>query len=599
MSSNIDMTEVNSHLDEIARMYTNETLFRRMKVLFGGIKAPRQSKEYKAAMIEVQRLSAPVAAIMLPAIAVGLLVVMSSGASVEDRIIETTVLEAEEFKELDKVKDFEKPEEQMEDVNIDIPVNSPNVNVQTDAPDQPMSPQPQAFDAVMTVKSPVILKNIYGSTRNTGTRGAQLAKFGGDRMTEDAVLRALRWLKKNQQPNGSWKAQPIAMTGLAILTFLAHGEKPGESAEFGPTVQKALEFLLKSQRADGKFNGMDGNEYAHPIATYALCEAYGMTLNPNVKAAAERAIVPIIKGQLPAGGWEYKMSLEGVRKEKKKDKNGKEYEELLPPQNDTSFMGWCAQALKAAKLAKIHADGLEKAIKLAVRGFKRNSSPDGGFGYTSPGKGGLTATGTLCMQLLGASNEAEVKKSLDIIDNWKPSFSRYEPAEEIIKQLKPEDLIEKDKSGKPKLDEKGNPVKRTPLEVAKERLAPKVDLDEKMFYTASPQYYFYYATQCKFHQGGKHWENWNKVMKPLYIKAQEIEKNGIKDDKGVDRDIGWWENADTHTDRPVMDTCLAALQLMVYYRYLPTTSKEAVQVEAEVMATSTDTEDIKVDTGNL
>jgi hypothetical protein len=39
--------------------------------------------------------------------------------------------------------------------------------------------------------------------------------------------------------------------------------------------------------------------------------------------------------------------------------------------------------------------------------------------------------------------------------------------------------------------------------------------------------------------------------------------------------------------------------LMVYYRYLPTTSKEAVQVEEELSATSVDTEDIKVDTGNL
>jgi hypothetical protein len=48
-----------------------------------------------------------------------------------------------------------------------------------------------------------------------------------------------------------------------------------------------------------------------------------------------------------------------------------------------------------------------------------------------------------------------------------------------------------------------------------------------------------------------------------------------------------------------MDTCLAALQLMVYYRYLPTTSAEAVKVEEEIVATSTDTEDIKVDTGNL
>jgi len=569
MSNHVDMEEVDSHLKDIERMYSNETLPRRLKVLFGGLKAPRQSREYKAAMIEMQRLSAPVAALLLPAVAVGLLIVMSSGAAVEDRIIETQVLEAEEIKDLDKIEEFEKPEEQVENMDIDIPINSPDVQVQTDAPDQPMSPQPQAFDAVMTVKSPVILKNIYGSTRNTGTRGAMLAKFGGNAITEEAVMRALRWLKKNQQPDGSWQRQKIAMTGLAILTFLAHGDKPGESAEFGETVQKALEFLLKNQRADGKFNGMDGNEYAHPIATYALCEAYGMTLNPNVKAAAEKALVPIIKGQHPTGGWTYKMN-------PNPEANGKY-------RDDTSFMGWCAQALKAANLARIQADGLEKAMKLAVKGFKANAHPSGGFGYTSPGTGGLTSVGCLGMQLLGASNESEVKKALDVIGTWTPTFSQYAPVAAEMKNIKKEDVKE------------GSSAFAT----AKSRLAPKVPEEERRFYTASPQYYFYYATQCKFHQGGRHWDNWNKAMKPRYVKAQQIEEKAIKDVKGVDRDIGWWENADSHSVRPVMDTCLTALQLMVYYRYLPTTSKEAVMVEEEIMATSLDTDDIPIDTGSL
>ena len=479
-------------------------------------------------MIEMQRLSAPAAAIVLPVFAVGILMIMSGGVSVEDRIIETQVLEAEEIKDLDKIEELKPPEEQMEDVNIDIPVNSPDVQVQTDTP-QPMSPQPQAFNAVMTVKSPVILKNIYGSTRNTGTRGAQLARFGGDKMTEDAVMRALRWLKKNQQSDGSWNKAKVAMTSLAILTFLAHGEKPGESPEFGATVQRGLEYLISTQN---KETGRIPGNYDHPIAAYALCEAYGMTLNPNVKTAAEKALIPLIKGQHPTGGWTYNMD-PAVNKEDGKYRD------------DTSYMGWCAQALKAAKLAKLHAEGLEKASKLAVKGFKKNASPNGGFGYTSPGAGGLTSVGTLCMQLLGASNESEVKKSLDLMDAWKPSFEAKGPE------------------------------------------------------GSSLQYYFYYATQAKFHAGGKRWESWNKEMKPIYVKAQQIEKNAIKDDKGRDCDIGWWTNGDAHTDRPVMDTCLAALQLMVYYRYLPTTSKEAVQVEEEIVATSTDTEDIKVDTGNL
>ena len=536
MSSNVDMNEVNSHLDEIIERYKDETYLHRMKTLFTGLKAPRQSRENRAAMIELQRLSAPVTAFLLPVFGIGMLMIMEGGAAGPDRVIETQVIEAEQLKDLEKIEELQKPEEQMEDTNIDIPVNSPNVKVETSTPNAPQSPQPQAFDAVMTVKSPVILKNIYGSTRNTGTRGASLARFGGDKMTEDSVLRALRWLKKNQQADGSWSKNKVAMTSMAVLTFLAHGEKPGESVEFGATVQKALEYLIGTQN---KENGRIPGNYEHPIATYALCEAYGMTLNPNVKTAAEKALVPIIKGQHPTGGWTYNMD-PGVQKPGKdpSPEDGKY-------RDDTSYMGWCAQALKAAKLAKIHAEGLEKATKLAIKGFKKNANPNGGFGYTSPGQGGLTGVGTLCMQLLGASNDSEVKKSLDLMDNWAPSMEAKGPQ------------------------------------------------------GASLQYYFYYATQSKFHAGGKRWENWNKEMKPLYIKAQQIEKNGIKDANGKDCDVGWWTNGDTHTDRPVMDTCLAALQLMVYYRYLPTTSKEAVQVEDEIRATSTDTEDIKVDTGNL
>ena len=498
--SNLDMNEVNSHLDEINEMYTEETYWHRLKKIFTGLKAPRVSKEYKEAIIELQRLSAPITAILLPLFAVGLLMVMTAGTDGDDRVIETEIMVAEEIKDLEQIKDIEEPPEQT-DMNIDVPVDSPDVQV-NDTPDTPMSPQPQAFDAVM---------------------------------------RALRWLKKNQKADGSWPSSHkppafTAMTSLAVLTFLAHNEKPGESVEFGPTVQKALEYLIGVQN---KTTGRLPGNYDHPMAAYALCEAYGMTINPNVKIAAEKAMVPIIKGQHPTGGWTYNMN--------PNVEDGKGHGEAGKYRDDTSYMGWCAQALKAAKMAKLQVEGLDKASKLAVKGFKKNARPNGGFGYTSPTDGapGLASVGALCMQLLGAGNDSDVKKAMDIMEPWLPSFEPKGPQ------------------------------------------------------GSSLQYYFYYATQAKFNVGGKRWENWNKEMKPIYVKAQKIEKNAIKDETGRDCDIGWWENADNHTDRPVMDTCLAALQLMVYYRFLPTMSDAAVKVEEELIATSTDTEDIKVDTGNL
>ncbi|MDD2597739.1 MAG: terpene cyclase/mutase family protein [Kiritimatiellae bacterium] len=527
----MDFNEVDANLAEIAEMYGNESYIKRMKKLFTGLKAPRDSRAYKVAMIEIQRLSAPISAVLLPLLSVLLLVVLSNASVTDDRIIETQIMEAEEMQELEDVEVLEKPPEDMEQIEIDVPVDTPNVSVEN-VQDTPMSPQPQEFDTVMNVKSPVILKNIYGDIRNTGTRGASLARFGGDKQTEEAVMRALRWLKKNQNADGSWSKNKVAMTGLGVLTFLAHGEKPGDSPEFGETVRKALEYLMKVQRDNGLLPG-GGNNYDHPIASYALCEAYGMTLNPNVKYAAEKSLEQIIKGQHPTGGWTYKL-FPGVDPESGKYRD------------DTSYMGWCAQALKAGKLARLDVDGLDKSMRDSVKGFKANAAVNGGFGYTSPGSGGLTAVGVLCLQLLGAGSDTTVRKSQDLMDGW--SIGEFDKENKV---------------------------------------------------GGSPQYYFYYATQAKFHAGGKRWANWNAEMKPVYIKAQKITKNAIKDMNGKDQDIGWWENVDAHTDRPVMDTCLVALQLMVYYRNLPTTSREAVQVEAEIEATSTDTGDIEVDVGNL
>ena len=48
-----------------------------------------------------------------------------------------------------------------------------------------------------------------------------------------------------------------------------------------------------------------------------------------------------------------------------------------------------------------------------------------------------------------------------------------------------------------------------------------------------------------------------------------------------------------------MSTCYIVQQLMVYYRYLPTRSKEAWTYSAENIDTSMDTDDIQVDVGTL
>ena len=508
---------------------------RRLARMAHGFSRPRSTREYKEALIEAQRLSAPASAMLLSLLAVLLLALLSEKRLPQDPFLTARYLGegqiTPELKELSPLK----PNETSPQLEITpVVIQTANIAIPSEIPlaAEPLSLAPQAnLAAVQTVKSVVVFKGLYGDNRSAGVRGSLLAEKGGDQLTEDAVLRALRWLKKSQQPDGSWKSQKIAMTGLALLTYLAHGEIPdtARSPEFGSTVQRALELLLSSQRAGGHFSGADGNEYAHPIAAYALCEAYGMTLNPNVKSAAEKALAPIIRGQHPTGGWTYRMA-PGV------DPATGTY------RDDTSYMGWCVQALTAAHLTRLKVEGLDKALKLAARGLKGNAHPSGGFGYTGPGQGGLTSVGALCLQMLGAAQDKEVRKAVELIDRWQPTLSEKSPV--------------------------GN----------------------------SPQYYCYYATQSRFHSGGKRWESWNREMKALYVRSQLVEKGAMTDEKGNPVDTGWWSNGDAHTDRPVMDTCLAALQLMVYYRSgsLATTSAAAVNAEPEIKASATDSGDIEV-----
>ena len=366
------------------------------------------------------------------------------------------------------------------------------------------------------------------ASRAAHTNGTALAKYGAG--GEAAVMRALRWLKSVQNEDGSWDGCRPAMTGLAILAFLAHNELPaGPEEEFGPTVEKAIRWLVDNQGAGGFFRGRDGNGYAQSIATYALCEAYSMTRNPLVKEAAERALVPIIEGQHPSGGWDY---------------NFRQSE-----REDTSFMGWAAQAVAAGRAAGLRVPGLEECYRKISRGMLINYDQGyGGFGYTGPAHSGLSGIGALCMQLAGDGDRPEVKKTMRMLSTAKFGWDKYDGPQ--------------------------------PYTLSNGQ---------------SPLYFWYYMTRAFFLEGDSAFSGWNKQFLPELIRRQVVEKAAIADLKGKMRDVGYWDSpsaGENHVDggvsfpcirfkngaeeagtttmgRRVQDTCLCALQLMVYYRFLP------------------------------
>ena len=83
----------------------------------------------------------------------------------------------------------------------------------------------------------------------------------------------------------------------------------------------------------------------------------------------------------------------------------------------------------------------------------------------------------------------------------------------------------------------------------------------------------YWATMIYFNTQGPRWDKWNASMNDCYVKSQKIEKGKYKDHKGRPCAIGYWHCADQHIGtQPFMPTVYIGLQLMVYYRFLPTKS---------------------------
>ena len=531
------------HKAEIDAAFEEKGFFRRLRDMFKGLSAPHSSAEYKLARVELQRLVAPLCALVLPTLGVIILIVVTAVTGQNQETITIDIARAQDEEEaLEEQKEPEEIEEQTppEEV-VDVQVDTPNISqvdvvTPTATPTaEPVSVKPATQDSVALIKSPVTMKSMTGS-RTPGSIGAMTrgGNMYGDAMTEDAVLKALRWLKKTQNSNGSWSPSPVSNTGLAILAYLAHGETPA-SVEFGQTVQRAMQFLIdsigkkkdKSGNEVVTFKGADGNEYATLIATYALCEAYGMTRNPNTKIVAEQTLQRIVDNQGPTGGWDYGMNKTSTR-------------------DDMSYAGWALQALKAGKMAGMHPKGIDECIKKAIKCLKTRNFRNGGFNYTAGGSPtGLTATGCLAMQLLGYMNEKEVKESLETMRLWKPSFT----------------------GAKGKLTE--------------------------VLPNHNPQYYCYYAAQCKYQAGMcqgatpanlKTWQEWNVAMKALYPRTIITLPETIDGPDGKPRKIGYWRMVAEETCKSggdTMATCLCALQLMVYYRYLPTMQTKAAKAITE------------------
>lgn len=329
--------------------------------------------------------------------------------------VEVIMLTPEEAN-LDELKRELKQLEQIDSVDAIAP---PEVSLDfTDSLDEPVEDfagdEPDldfsALDVVDLVQSPLVMRGLYAGRSEAGRRGA-LNQHAGRwaQATESAVLKALEWLRKNQNSDGSWdRDSQVAMAGLGLLTFLAHGETP-TSETYGETVEKAIRYLVDTQMDNGEWpRNLSGANYVygHAIAAYALAEAYGLTEIPVLLDAMNRAVQVIVDGQQSTGGWDYYWR--------------------QTPRRDTSVAGWQVQALKAAYIANAGVEGLKEAMNLAVRDIKSAQHTNGKFGYSnnpSVGRIGVTGVGVLSLQLLGEAQSSACQKGLAYLESRDPEVS--------------------------------------------------------------------------------------------------------------------------------------------------------------------------------
>src|SRR5262245_40454677 len=219
-----------------------------------------------------------------------------------------------------------------------------------------------------------------------------------------ATARALVWLAKQQNSDGSWSEARYphnpAITAFATLAFLSQGHVP-DQGDYGKELAKAQRFLLSCSRDDGYLVGTrGGNMYAHAMAALALAELWGVTQDKKIKPVLKKAIDLIVSAQANEGGWRYSPR---------------------PSGSDISVTIMQVMALRGAKNAGIHVK--DEVMKKAIDYIKSCYDPgSGGFTYQprnrAPGFA-RTAAGVCVLYLTGEHKSKEIAPAVKYLkDNF-------------------------------------------------------------------------------------------------------------------------------------------------------------------------------------
>jgi outer membrane biosynthesis protein TonB len=289
-------------------------------------------------------------------------------------------------------------------------VNEPPAVVPRRNVDEERASEATAAPAVEMASPAVTQPGVAAATpyslRTAPGRLGLVEREGGSAQTEAAVMSALRWLAEAQSREGRWDADQFGagqeqavlghnrggagrgadtgISALALLAYLGAGHTH-LGGEYEHTVRRGLDFLLRSQAADGSLFGdatLYAQMYCHAMATFALAETQAMTADRRLEPAVSRAVLYCTAAQnTTSGGWRYRPGDSG----------------------DTSQLGWQMMALASAQRAGISVP--EQAwirVERFLRSVRRGEF--GGLASYRPDSGpstSMTAEALYCRLLLG------------------------------------------------------------------------------------------------------------------------------------------------------------------------------------------------------
>ncbi|GAB4143319.1 MAG: hypothetical protein Fur0037_10880 [Planctomycetota bacterium] len=199
-----------------------------------------------------------------------------------------------------------------------------------------------------------------------------------------AISGALRWLAAHQSEDGRWDSDgfmkhdaegvpcdgpgnpmhDVAATGLAMLAFLGDGNTL-RRGPYRQNLKRAASWLRSIQGEDGLFGETKAHDfiYDHAIASFAICETYGLSGYRVLKRTAQRCLDYLAKHRNPHSVWRYQPR---------------------DADNDTSVTTWALLALKSGKDFGLAID--EEAFGAVARWYDSVTSEDGMAGYTKRGE---------------------------------------------------------------------------------------------------------------------------------------------------------------------------------------------------------------------